>query len=691
MFSFNSNTSISSTTTTSTSIGTNITSNGALYCRVNDKHLLELTIDKKLNLITPPREDSPSLTLHTSITNSRHLYTLPAAFISETAIEIKANNHSASSVAISFANQSILVVNGLLGTSISLSIINAPAEVAWFDWHPLSPNDSHLLLLLLSGHLNLYATTADGLRTEEGNESDPLPRLIEPESSIKLNQNRFDPLVKACFAPSSINSSRNEDTCNWTRFGVFLCSEAGEVHFICPVVPANFKAKRQDWLQKIAENSEGMPKKWLKESLLSAKLLSLAGDEETDWILASIGPSFSHLIPSVQGPLSIQPEPLEIHHLASYDRVCDFRAFLSTNGDIILAIAFASGKIDLLLLGGDDDLLPAWQLVNQVEQNQESIKAYLVLLESIDVHSTSSSKSTKRPVDAQVKFISPEKMLVSPGDGRVMEIKVELSDEISVSAEVVIASSKTTPQVALQNRLFPGAILLPESTGKDEASLNGSSSASSSSLTPVLERINRQAFPLGKMEIEGASLQLSSLLESTTKALKRLKDASGDLSSCKSKLPDSVKEADCGVLNEQVNKWQQEVVMPALRIGHELALRVEELVQILRTERQVLTRAHDLLTSKPERLESLLKNISTAKERHEQLKRRLESLQKQIPPTKSGRLGDSALLPVLERMKSELGKCMTSSNGQERNTMDVVNVQLSLQSEVLQKLQRLLK
>ena len=689
MFSFNSNTSLASTTTTSSSIGTNITSNGALYCRVNDRHLLELTVDKKLNLITPPREDSPSVTLHTSITNSRHLYTLPAAFISETAIEIKANNHSASSVAISFANQSILVVNGLLGTCISLSIINAPAEVAWFDWHPLSPNDSHLLLLLRSGHLNLYATNDDGLLNEEGNESDPLPRLIEPESSIKLNQNRFDPLIKACFAPASINSGRYEDTCNWTRFGVFLCSEAGEVHFTCPVIPASFKAKRQDWLHKLAQNSEGMPKKWSKESLLSAKLLSLPGDEETDWILASIGPSFSHLIPSVQGPLSIQPEPLEIHHLASYDRVCDFRAFLSTNGDIILAIAFASGKIDLLLLGGDDDLLPAWQLVNQVEHNQESIKAYLVLLESIDVHSTSSSKSAKRPVDAQVKFISPEKMLVSPGDGRVIEIKVELSDEISVSAEVIIASSKATPQVALQNRLFPGAILLPESSSKDEASLNVSSSASSS-LTPVLERINRQAFPLGKMEIEGASLQLSSLLESTTKTLKRLKDASGDVSSCKSKLPDAVKEADCGVLNEQVNKWQQEIVMPALRIGHELALRVEELVQILRTERQVLTRAHDLLTSKPERLESLLKNISTAKERHEQLKRRLESLQKQIPPTKSGRLGDSALLPVLERMKSELGKCMTSS-GHDKNPMDVVNVQLSLQSEVLHKLQRLLK
>lgn len=682
MFSFGNSSSTSSNSNSSTS-------SGALYCRLNDKHLLELTVDKKLNLITPPREDSQSSALlTTSITNSRHLYTLPAAFIAEVAVEMKANAHSASSVAITFANQSVLVVSGLLSSSISLSIINVSTGVAWFDWHPLSPNYSHLVLLLRSGHLNLYALSQNTNIAEEGSESnDTLPRQIEPESSIKLNQNRFDPLVSACFAPSN-----KDENCNWTRFGLFVCSEAGEVHFICPVLPANFKAKRQSWLQSLAKSSDGMPKKWLKEALSLAKLLSPPGEEETDWILTQTGPSFGHLIPSLQGPFSIQPEPLEIHHLASYDRVCDFKALLTAQGDTLLAISFASGKIDLLLLGGDDDLNPLWQLPSQTRKNSnEPLKAYLVLLESIDVHNSTSSsnnKSSKRPVDAKVKFISHDRLLVSPGDGRVVEISVELGDEISIGAEVIASSSpKGTPQIALLNRLFPGAISLPESNNKSKENI---SPASLSSLSPVLERINRQAFPLGKMEIEGAALQLSSLLESTTKALKRLKEAAGkDSSNCKSKLPEAVKEAECGVLNDNVNKWQQEVVMPALRIGHELALRVEELVQILRTERQVLSRAHDLLTSKPDRLESLLKNISTAKERNDRLKFRLETLQKQIPPSKSGRLGDSAILPVLERMKNEFGRCMSTTSN--TSCVDVVNVQLSLQSEVLEKLQKLLK
>lgn len=688
MFSFgNSSTSLSSNTSNVS------TSSGALYCRLNDKQLLELTVDKKLNLITPPREDSQSSTLHTSITNARHLHTLPAAFIAEVALEMKANAHSASSVAISFANQSVLVVSSLFSSSISLSIINVSTGVAWFDWHPLSPNYSHLVLLLRSGHLNLYALdnnkNKDTIAAEEGTESnDTLPRQIEPESSIKLNQNRFDPLVGACFAPKN-----NESNCNWTRFGLFVCSEAGEVHFICPVLPANFKAKRLGWLQSLAKNSEGMPKKWLKEALSLAKLLSPPGEEETDWTLTHSGPSFGHLIPSLQGPLSIQPEPLEIHHLASYDRVCDFKAFLTPQGDTLLAISFASGKIDLLVLGGDDDLHPVWQLPSQPQKNSNELpKAYLVLLESIDVHSSSTSKpssqsSSKRPVDAKVKFISHDRLLVSPGDGRVVDVGIELEDEISITAEVIVsASPKGTPQIALLNRLFPGAISIPSSNSKAEEP--SSPAHASSSLSPVLERINRQAFPLGKMEIEGAALQLSSLLESTTKALKRLKEATGkEASNCKSKLPDAVKEAECSVLNENVNKWQQEVVMPALRIGHELALRVEELVQILRTERQVLSRAHDLLTSKPDRLESLLANISAAKERNDRLKTRLEALQKQIPPSKSGRLGDSELLSVLERMKNELGRCMSTST----SDIDVVNVQLTLQSEVLQKLQKLLQ
>ena len=352
-----------------------------------------------------------------------------------------------------------------------------------------------------------------------------------------------------------------------------------------------------------------------------------------------------------------------------------------------MTIAFSSGKIDLLAFGGAG-LGPAWQLTGQSNNKteRESNQPILVLLESIDLgHSTGASK---RSITHSVKFIysSINKLLISPGNDQVVSVNFSCSDEaIECSASVVVSALKSPAQAFLMGKVFPGAI----SVENGEVNKIADSHILESSLAPDLQKITNFAFPLGKMEIEEAALQLEGLLESTIKALNRLKEHQLKhlKFDSKAKLPEEANEEDCAKLNDQLSKWQQEVVMPAMRVGHELALRAQELVQILRTQRQVLTRAHTLLTSKPDRLEIILRNLSVATQKNTQLQQRLCALKEKMPAMEGG-LGDAVLSDALQQLNSRLGSCMNSPSVK---SSDLVNIQLTLQTEILQKLQKLLQ
>jgi hypothetical protein len=676
MFSFGalgtSNSSLSSSTATATATAT--AASAYLYARLNSRHLLELNCSTlHLSLITPPSCSTTS-SLLASTTTSKHLYTIEGIQGRPVGLAV---NSLGSTVAVSFDDSKTIAVLRNLQHSSSIEVVQIHLTQAalWMDWHPLSPGDSHLAVLTRGNQLLLFDTLA---HTEEAG--------LEAEIHLKLPANRLDPLVRCSFIKTASTARIAAD---WSLLGVFLVSEAGDVRFLAPFLPRHFKVKRSEWLEALLYDDaeiDGTARKWLQSCLQGAKFLSTP-EGDTDWCLidcAAALTAFDSLQPALQGPFPIQPEPLEIHNLSSFDRVCDFMICEDAE---TMAIAFASGKIDLLAFSG---FLPAWQLTGQSGGQIGESNSVLVLLESIDValSQASISRSAKRSVYRAIKFIhsSFDSLLVSPGNDQVISIGINYTAEtIECSAIIVASGLKAPAQSFLLGRVFPGAVSI------DVVDAVPPALQSSSALSPDLLKITNFAFPLGKLEIEGAALQLEGLLESTLKALHRLKThQSTHLRLKGSRLcapSEEASEEDCAALNEELCKWQQEVVMPAMRVGHELALRAQELVQILRTQRHVLTRAHALLTSKPERLQNLLRSLSTATQKNAQLQQRLKTLKEKMP-SGEGRLDDGALINALQNMNSRLGNCMNASPARGS---DLVDVQLALQTEILTKLQKLLQ
>ncbi len=669
--------SVSTSASVSTSSSTATAPSNCLYAELNSRNLLELNcLNLHLSLISPPSSthSSSSSSLYASTTATKHLCTIEGIQGRPVALAV---NSIGSSVAVVFDDlKSVAILNNLQSPSLVIEMVRIHLTSAWLwmDWHSLSPGDTHLTVLTKGNQLFLFNT----LTVLEDD-------TVEPELHLKLPANRLDPLVRCSFVKNVVKVKAAVD---WSLLGLFCVSESGDVRFLAPFLPRQFKVKRSQWIEGLLEDDsiDGTARRWLNSCLNNAKFLSTP-EGDTDWILVDSYvalSAFDSLQPALQGPFLIQPEPLEIHHLSSFDRVCDFVVLEDAE---CMTIAFSSGKIDLLAFGGAG-LGPAWQLTGQSNNKteRESNQPILVLLESIDLgHSTGASK---RSITHSVKFIysSINKLLISPGNDQVVSVNFSCSDEaIECSASVVVSALKSPAQAFLMGKVFPGAI----SVENGEVNKIADSHILESSLAPDLQKITNFAFPLGKMEIEEAALQLEGLLESTIKALNRLKEHQLKhlKFDSKAKLPEEASEEDCAKLNDQLSKWQQEVVMPAMRVGHELALRAQELVQILRTQRQVLTRAHTLLTSKPDRLEIILRNLSVATQKNTQLQQRLCALKEKMPAMEGG-LGDAVLSDALQQLNSRLGSCMNSPSVK---SSDLVNIQLTLQTEILQKLQKLLQ
>ena len=698
----------------------------ALYCRRRHGQVIELNFTTpsaiQVNLIETT-ETGNTATGNASFSPSKFLYSLKAWPAGSTPKRIISNGLG-NLVAIhgSAGNVSVLRLQGDAVTEeIELddqSTLNAAvfSDFAAFAWHPASSADHHLVILSKSGKIYIYdilkATTAsagtfdseDAIDTFNS-ESTTFLQLTEPEQTFKLPSSRTDPFSSISFInpPQSLQ--------NFLPFTAFLVRESGDIFAACPLLPLKFRAQRQNHLLPLKQaEKDPIVLKWLDEVVRSCQFVANAAGD-TDSVLATYPPSFSHLQARLQGPFLIQPEPMEIHHLASYDRVVDFSAsfFKVTNSPdplTLLSVAFGSGKIDFLAVASE--IAPKFQLKDAlVKSSDDSDLPILALIESVDLKGSSEERSTthNRSIDNQIRILECPGcpyFLVST-DSAVIKINLQISfelrdtytdteeseelDDWSIDCEstIVIEKLKNHVQCVSNSKIYPGAISC-------ELSFNTSSIPKVNQLreSSILETITKFAFPLGKMDIEGGAMQLESLLENLMKNLQRLK-ANRSISS-KAKLPE-IDEIGATEFNDHVSEWQEALVSPAIRFGHEIALRSNELVQILRREREILVRAKTLLTAKPERLEKLLKSLSEAKTKNKLLLERVQRISFELSKHS---VYDSLLIEKLAEISKNLRSnhpLRSHSQQQEEefvvlgeNEDELIRAQLEIQTERLMKL-----
>lgn len=671
----------------------------ALYCRRRHGQVIELNFmmssNVQVNLIETANQS-------VNFSPSKFLYSLKSWPAESTPIRILCNSLG-NLVAIqgSSGNISVLRLQGSASVvvteeiEIEQTILSAAfTDFAAFVWHPASPADHHLVTLGRTGKLFMFdilkATRSGSFEDEEDADFEPtaLLRLSEPEQVIKLPTSRTDPFSSIAFSAS--------DNSAWAPFTAFLVKESGDIFALCPLVPLKFKAQRQHQLLPLKHvEREPVVLRWLDEIVRSCEFVAnSAGD--TDWVLASCPSSFGHLQPQLQGPFLIHPEPMEIHHLASYDRVVDFSAsvFKVANSKeplTLLAVAFGSGKVDFLSVA--TEIVPKFQLKDTLVKSslESDLLPVLALIESVDLKGSEEKSANRRSIDNPVKFLEYPGgafFLVST-ETAVIKINLRISCEqteeaadldwsIECDSTILIEKLKSHVMCVSESKIYPGAITLDlSSTTKSIVHVPESS---------ILETITKFAFPLGKMEIEGGAVQLDGLLENLTKTLQRLKTHRSIAS--KAKLPE-IDEIGATEFNDRVSEWQESVVSPAIRVGHEIALRSNELVQILRREREILVRAKTLLTAKPERLDKLLKTLSEAKIRNQKLSERVRTVSQELAKHSPY---DAVLLDKIAEISRNLRSHHPVRNDQQEefvlleNEDELVQAQLAIQTEKLLKL-----
>lgn len=679
----------------------------ALYCRRRHGQVIELNFTTPSNVQVNLIETAAAAASY-NFSPSKFLYSLKSWPVESTLKRLLCNSlGNLLAIQGSSGNVSVLRLQGsgaeiTQEIEIEQTILSAAfTDFAGFAWHPASPADHHLVILGRTGKLFIFdilkATNGGSFEEEIEEGTSALLRLLEPEQVIKLPTSRTDSFSSIAFCAS--------DNSAWAPFTAFLAKESGDIFALCPLVPLKFKAQRQHQLLPLKQvESDPIVLRWLDEVIRSCEFVAnSAGD--TDWVLATCPSSFCHLQPRLQGPFLIQPEPMEIHHLASYDRVVDFFASIfkvanSKEPLTLLAVAFGSGKVDFLAVA--TEIVPNFQLKDTlVKSSTESdLLPILALIESVDLKGSEGKSSNRRSIDNPIKFLEypgAAFFLVST-DTAIIRINLRISCEestkeseeaadldwsIECDSSILIEKLKSHVLCVSEGKIYPGAITLDQNLFS--SALKSSQHVRESS---ILETIKKFAFPLGKMEIEGGAVQLEGLLENLTKTLHRLK-AHRSISS-KGKLPE-IDEIGATEFNDHVSEWQEALVSPAIRVGHEIALRSNELVQILRREREVLVRAKTLLTAKPERLEKLLKMLSEAKIRNQKLSERVQSISQELSKHSPY---DAVLIEKLAEISRNLRSNHPVRNDQHEefvlleNEDELVQAQLSIQTEKLLKLKK---
>jgi hypothetical protein len=606
--------------------------------------------------------------------------------------------------------------------------IDCFADVVAMAWHPASPADHHLAVLGRTGQLKLYnllqsaSTSPSGSRSTEDSlffESTEGTKfkLLSPEQSLKLPVSRTDSFVSFAFSSNSFLDNSSSSS-SWIPFTAFLVKESGDIFALCPFLPLQFRAQRMRHLIPLQRNENGIIRKWLDDVILSCQFIAGLDNSSTDWVLASNPTSYSHLQARIQGPFLIQPEPMEIRHLASFDRVVDFSVFSRTLSLdqpplITLTSAFGSGKLDIMALVFE--ILPVFQLKDSLYKSSASdevtdLLPVLALLESVDLRGGSSIAPAKRSVDARIRVVQSNRsgpILVSTDDSVVsINLQVSLDDcdngeessdendngNWSIGCEATFLVEKLNNHVLCVSggKLFPGLMRLPAMETvecKDLPMRTGNPSG-------ILESITKFAFPLGKMEIESGAVQLQGLLENLTDNLKRLKTKREKKSpqQQQKKLPE-IDEISATELNDHVSEWQESLVSPAMRVGHEIALRSSELVEILKREREILVRAKTLLTAKPDKLGKLLTRLSDAQIKNRVLLERSKQMALELSKHS---VYDGLLIEKLSEISRNFREHAVVPSGDFVEVTDedpeaLIRSQLAVQNEKLLKLKNQLQ
>jgi hypothetical protein len=661
--------------------------NSSLYCRRRHKQVIELNpTTLQLSLIETGSESEKGLS------PMKFLYNLKNWPVNSTPKRILCNELGTFlAIQGTSGNVSVLklTVNDYVSEEIEIEI-GEIGEISQIAWHPASPADHHLVILSKSGKLAIFDLLQARVNFDS-EESNDLKFLIlsEAEQIIKLPGNRTDPFSGISFLPAT-----SELAASWIKFTAFLVKESGDIFALCPFLPLKFKAQRQNHLLPLKKiETQPANLKWLDEVLLSCEFVaSSSGD--TDWVLATSPASFGHLQPRLQGPFLIQPEPMEIHHLSAYDRVVDFSIHQRSDQNLTLAtIAFGSGKIDFVAVASE--ISSKFQLKNYLIRSVDDSDQLpiMALLESVDLGSNTRINNNRRSVDGKIKIIDQnDRYILISTDSSVVRIDLRVIEEeeeendwsIECNASILIEKLKNHVLCLSNDKLYPGSVKLRFSNGSEDQKSTYQTSG-------ILETITKFAFPLGKMEIEGGAVQLESLAENLIKILKRLK-SHGTIKSTL-KLPE-IDEIGATELNDQVSEWQESLVSSAMRVGHEIALRSNELVQILRREREILVRAKTLLTVKPERLQLLMKKLREAKEQNQKL---LERTRKTCQELSKYSVYDEVLIQKIQEISSNLaGHSLTKPEFNEfvvleDDDSDLIQSQLLMQSEKLLKLKEQLQ
>lgn len=660
------------------------TVNNSLYCRRRRSQVIELNPENlQVNLIETSDAKSEK---GTNFCPFKFLYTLknwPSDSIPKKII----CNELGTFLAIQGSRGNVTVLKLALNSvseEIEVDLTSAFGEISQIAWHPASPADHHMVILGKGGKLAIYNLLEAKIDFESEDATDvKFLTLTEAEQVIKLPGNRTDSFTGISFVNGDVS---------WLKFTAFLVKESGDIFALCPFLPLQFRAQRQSHLLPLKRViDEAVTQKWLDEVLMSCEFVaSAAGD--TDWVLATCPSSFNHLQPRLQGPFLIQPEPMEIHHLSAYDRVVDFSIHQRSHQNLTLAtVAFGSGKIDLLAVASE--ISPKFQLKNSLIKSVDDSDQlpFMALLESVDLGS-SNVPSARRTVDGRIKVIEQNEnsILVSTDSSVVrIDLKISYSEEddgdwsIECNSKVLIDKLRNHVLCISNDKIYPGSVKLNNIFKND--SIDQSSSVYTSG---ILETITKFAFPLGKMEIEGGAVQLEGLVENLIKNLERLKSHRSLKSSLK--LP-QVDEIGATELNDHVSEWQESLVSSAMRVGHEIALRSNELVQILRREREILVRAKTLLTAKPERLQRLMTKLREAKEKHEKLMERSAKMSQELSKYS---VYDQVLIQKIQEISDELASNSVLTSNEFvvlDNENDLVQSQLLMQSEKLMKLKEQLQ
>ncbi|KAJ2444907.1 hypothetical protein GGF42_006162, partial [Coemansia sp. RSA 2424] len=254
---------------------------------------------------------------------------------------------------------------------------SARTRVVDVAWHPLSTNDSHLLVLHANGTVKMFDVSGD---------------VDVPEQTVSLFSSSstgagfaMSQAVSLCLgSPSSVG---------WSRVTVYVLTNTGELYSLCPILPRRCCLER-DWLVDLSETAEldvrewqaeeyetiektytppelvdaRATVKWLTQMLELEKLKgSVAGGERMFLTLP-----ISLAQPAVaQGPYLLQPEPAPMSP-SGYDSdssgdseddlctgnsaagggcdpddACDVLYVESASGIGLIAISFCDGHIEV--------------------------------------------------------------------------------------------------------------------------------------------------------------------------------------------------------------------------------------------------------------------------------------------------------------------------------------------------------